>query len=57
MARHDALTGLANRACCCEKMGEALARMRKPRRSDSVFMLDLDHFKMVNDTLGHAVGD
>ena len=56
-ATHDALTGLANRATLLERMGVALARIEKPRGRLTVYMLDLDGFKHVNDTLGHAAGD
>src|SRR5207244_517288 len=57
LAHHDALTGLANRAFFSEQIEERLANMR--RRSDpfSIFVLDLDDFKIVNDSLGHPVGD
>ncbi len=57
MARHDGLTGLANRAVLLEKMEEALARQRRHGSKFSLFMLDLDLFKTVNDSLGHPVGD
>ena len=57
MARYDALTGLANRALFLEKVGEALARMESQGEPFSVLMLDLDRFKAVNNSLGHAIGD
>ena len=57
MARHDDLTGLANRAVLLKQMEQALARVGCPRDRFTLFMLDLDLFKTVNDTLGHPVGD
>jgi diguanylate cyclase (GGDEF)-like protein len=57
MARYDALTGLANRTLFLERATEALARMRRFGETFSVLMLDLDGFKAVNDSLGHAIGD
>jgi diguanylate cyclase (GGDEF)-like protein len=57
MARHDALTDLANRTLFREKMDEALARLSRSGDGFSVFVFDLDLFKAVNDTLGHPVGD
>jgi diguanylate cyclase (GGDEF)-like protein len=57
MAHHDLLTGLANRSLFMEKIEEAGARLRRRGESFTVFMLDLDRFKDVNDSLGHPAGD
>lgn len=57
MAGHDALTGIGNRAVLHEKLEEALARLQRRQESFAVLLLDLDGFKHVNDTLGHAAGD
>jgi diguanylate cyclase (GGDEF)-like protein len=56
MAHHDALTGLSNRTAFRARMEEAIARSRRGVQF-AVHCLDLDRFKIVNDTLGHAVGD
>ena len=57
MARHDALTDLPNRTLFRERMEQALARVKRHGESLAVLCLDLDHFKIVNDTQGHSVGD
>ena len=57
LARYDALTGLAQRSLFTEKVGAALARMRRHGEAFSVLMLDLDRFKTVNDSFGHPAGD
>jgi diguanylate cyclase (GGDEF)-like protein len=57
MAHYDPLTGLVNRAFFLEKIEEAGARLRRRSEPFTVFMLDLDRFKNVNDSLGHAAGD
>jgi diguanylate cyclase (GGDEF)-like protein/PAS domain S-box-containing protein len=57
LARHDALTGLTNRAEFNAKLDEASKRMKRGGGAVTVMMLDLDKFKAVNDTLGHPAGD
>ncbi len=57
MAHHDGLTGLANRAKLEEHLAAALARARRHDLAAAVLYIDLDRFKIVNDTLGHAAGD
>ena len=57
MARYDVLTGLANRAVFVEALQHAIATTNRGEKSFAVLYLDLDHFKDVNDTLGHPVGD
>jgi diguanylate cyclase (GGDEF)-like protein/PAS domain S-box-containing protein len=56
-AFHDPVTGLANRALFAERVRHAIARTRREHHSLAVVFLDLDDFKTINDSLGHAAGD
>jgi len=56
-ALHDRLTGLPNRALFSEHLDRALAQHGRDARQVAVMFLDLDRFKIVNDSLGHAAGD
>lgn len=56
-ARHDALTGLANRKGFFEAAERVLSRAERESDSGALFLLDLDGFKPINDTLGHPIGD
>jgi diguanylate cyclase (GGDEF)-like protein/PAS domain S-box-containing protein len=56
-ASHDALTGLANRSLLLSELDHSLAASRRSGLPTAVLLLDLDHFKYVNDSLGHAIGD
>jgi len=57
LATHDPLTSLPNRALLEDRLTTILARSRRQKTKAAVFYFDLDHFKNVNDTLGHLAGD
>ena len=56
-AMHDPLTGLANRQLLIDRLSEMLLRSRRTGWVVTAYFVDLDHFKVVNDTYGHAAGD
>ena len=56
-ATHDGLTGLLNRVTVLDALRTELARTARERHPVAVLMVDLDHFKLVNDTYGHVAGD
>jgi len=57
LAMHDSLTGLANRRLLDFRLEQALAHAKRFKRNLAILFVDIDHFKKLNDTYGHDVGD
>ena len=57
MAEHDFLTGLPNRALLTDRLAQSMALAQRHGKKVALMYLDIDHFKHINDSLGHAVGD
>lgn len=57
LARKDALTGLFNRRAADDRIVEEIARHRRNQKNLTLMLIDIDHFKSINDRYGHAVGD
>jgi diguanylate cyclase (GGDEF)-like protein/PAS domain S-box-containing protein len=57
LAHHDGLTSLPNRGLFVERLSHAIARAHRTQDKMALMFLDIDHFKQINDTLGHHVGD
>ncbi len=57
LAQHDVLTGLPNRALLTERVTQALGMAKRNKKRVALFFIDVDNFKHINDSLGHATGD
>ena len=57
LATHDSLTGLLNRRAIYERLNEEIERASRSSKTINIILFDIDHFKKVNDTYGHLIGD
>lgn len=57
MAYHDELTGLPNKSMLSDRFSQIISRMKRQKLSAAILFIDLNRFKIINDTLGHSVGD
>jgi diguanylate cyclase (GGDEF)-like protein/PAS domain S-box-containing protein len=57
LAQHDGLTELPNRILLNDRLGQSMALVQRRKQKLALLFLDLDHFKHINDSLGHAIGD
>jgi two-component system CheB/CheR fusion protein len=57
MATHDELTGIPNRSLLLDRLKHSLVQAKRQNHTLAIFFIDLDHFKNINDSLGHDVGD
>ena len=57
LAYHDTLTGLPNRALCIERLQHSIAQAKRDKNDLALLFIDLDRFKVINDGLGHSIGD
>jgi len=57
IAYHDALTGLPNRMLFTDRIDQAISRAQREQGQFALLFLDIDHFKVINDSMGHAAGD